>query len=56
MVFGAGMLVAGACALHAAWREVVHHDGGLWAVIPAALLPGVAATLARRTGGRGRGG
>lgn len=53
--FSVAMLVAGAMALLGAWREVVHHDGGLLIVLPAALMPVCAALLARRVARRDRG-
>jgi hypothetical protein len=48
------VVVAGLMVLAGAWREVRDHHGVLLAVIPAAIMPILAAWLARQAARRGK--
>ncbi|MEO8809659.1 MAG: hypothetical protein ABI386_05390 [Rhodanobacter sp.] len=46
--FGLAMALSGVLALCGAWREITHHDGATLVVVPAAVMPVLAAWWARR--------
>jgi len=45
---GVLMVLAGLMVLVGAWREMAHHDGSLFVVAPASMMPILSALLARR--------